>query len=166
MLSFTADEVYEMAQVLERTGVQFYRRTAELAADGPLRQMLLSLADMEQNHLQVFSDLRRQLPAEGRRQGDPVPPEDVDEHRHYVRALVESHTFGAVDEAWFASPAARTPEDVLRRAAALEKDAIVFFLELQELVPLRQGRQEIERILREELQHLRILNARMHARSR
>ncbi|HOI53641.1 MAG TPA: hypothetical protein PLP01_00155 [Phycisphaerae bacterium] len=163
MLRFSVDEVYEMAQAQERCGIEFYRRAAELVPDEPLSNLLLSLAGMEEGHLRTFTDLREHLPEEDRRRDDPVLPEDAEEHRHYIRTLVRSHVFGSADEAWFSASVRKSRADVLTRAAALEKDSIVFLLELQELVPAPRGQKEIAHILREELQHLRMLHAMVQA---
>lgn len=157
LLTFSVDEVFEMAQDLERAGEAFYRRTSALTADAAARDALLRLAEMEAAHLLVFTRLREGLPEELRAR-TPAPARQAEEHAQYVRALVRSHAFGPEAEAWLASPAAASSADVLQRAVALEKDAIVFLLDLQELVPLRQGRQEVERIIREERQHIRTLN--------
>jgi rubrerythrin len=165
MLRFNADEVYGMAEDLERTGLAFYTQAAERVADERLQKLLLSLAKMEQGHLRVFSDLRKKLPDEDRRQDSPELPEEVAEHAQYVRALVGSHVFGAVDEAWLESLPQQSSTEVLQRAIALEKDAIVFLLELQELVPRHRGRKDFDRIIHEELQHIRLLNARINTRS-
>lgn len=159
LLSFSVDEIIEMAQDLERAGEAFYRRTAALATDAPIRDALLQLAEMEAAHLQVFSRLREELPGELRVRPSRTPGE-AGEHSRYTHALVRAHAFGPAPEARLASPL-----DVLRRAVELEKDAIVFLLDLQELVPLRQGRREVERILDEERRHVRTLNALITARS-
>lgn len=159
LLTFSVDEVLEMAQDLERAGEDFYRRTAALTMEAPVRDALLQLAEMECAHLRAFARLREKLPEELRAR-PPRTPVETGEHSRYVRALIRAHAFGPAPEARLASPL-----DVLQRAIELEKDAIVFLLDLQELVPLRQGRREVERILDEERQHVRTLNALIQART-
>lgn len=159
LLAFSVDEVFEMAQALERAGEDFYRRAASVATEAPVRCALLQLAEMEHTHLQTFARLRERLPEELRTR-PPRTPGEADEHARYVRALVRTHAFGPEAGTRLASPL-----DVLQRAVELEKDAIVFLLDLQELVPLQQGREEVERILDEERQHVRTLNAHITTRN-
>lgn len=163
MLRFSADEVFEMAQDMERQGIEFYRLASQKSRTPELQSLLANLADMEQRHLQTFTELREALSPDDRRRDAPVDPEDAEEHEHYIRTLVQSHVFGSGDDVWRSSQSALTATDVLTRAAEIEKDSIVFLLELQELVPAHQGRKEIDQILREELRHLRMLHARLKA---
>ena len=44
---FTADDVFEMAEKLERNGAQFYRKAAENAGDSEAKAFLIRLAEME-----------------------------------------------------------------------------------------------------------------------
>jgi rubrerythrin len=45
-------------------------------------------------------------------------------------------------------------EDILRLAIGMEKDSVVFYLALQELVPSRLGGPRVDNILKEELGHI------------
>ncbi len=163
MLRFSADEIYEMAQAMEQRGIEFYSRAARRTSGSNLGSLFANLARMEQGHLEAFTELRNALPPEDRRRDVPVEPEDVEEREHYIRTLVHSHVFGPEQEAWLSSRNDLSPSEVLAWAEEIEKDSIVFLLELQELVPAHRGRQDIDRILREELRHLRMLHARQQA---
>ena len=58
---FTADDVFEMAEQLERNGAQFYRNAAENAGDSEAKAFLIRLAEMEDAHEKTFALLRSNL---------------------------------------------------------------------------------------------------------
>ena len=60
-ITFTADEIFEMAEKIEKNGAEFYREAAEKATDKDTKQMLLDMAVMEQGHLETFQDMRKEL---------------------------------------------------------------------------------------------------------
>ena len=58
IMLFNADEVFEMAEQIERNGAKFYRRAAEGAGDPHERDLLNELADWEETHQRVFAAIR------------------------------------------------------------------------------------------------------------
>ena len=57
-ITFNADEIFEMAEEIERNGAKFYREAAQKAADKQVKQMLLDMAAMEDGHLVTFQQMR------------------------------------------------------------------------------------------------------------
>jgi len=47
---FNADEIFEMAEQIERNGASFYRKSAESIDDPAEKKLLLDLAAMEDEH--------------------------------------------------------------------------------------------------------------------
>ncbi len=60
-ITFNANEIFEMAEEIERNGAKFYRKAAQNASDKQTKQMLLDMADMEDGHLATFQEMREQL---------------------------------------------------------------------------------------------------------
>ena len=58
---FNADEVFEMAEQIERNGAKFYRKAAENIADADEKKLLIHLAEMEDDHEKTFKTLRAEL---------------------------------------------------------------------------------------------------------
>ena len=58
---FSANEIFEMAEQLERNGAKFYRTSAEGVKDPASRDLLQSLADMEDTHEKTFASMRASL---------------------------------------------------------------------------------------------------------
>ena len=57
-IDFNADEVFEIAEQIERNGAKFYRSIAEKINDTNKKQLLANLAKMEDEHEQIFNRLR------------------------------------------------------------------------------------------------------------
>ena len=49
-------------------------------------------------------------------------------------------------------------EEIINRALGLEKDSIVFYLGIRDMVPERLGRNRLDDIIREEMNHISILS--------
>ena len=58
---FNADDVFEMAEQIEKNGAVFYRQAAADVADPDAKSFLLNLAAMEDDHQQTFADMRKEL---------------------------------------------------------------------------------------------------------
>ena len=58
---FNADEIFEMAEQMERNGANFYRDAADNISDGKNKELLLRLADMEVEHEKTFVEMRKSL---------------------------------------------------------------------------------------------------------
>jgi len=154
-IRFNADEVLEIAQDIERNGADFYKRAAELGQSGSARAMLLELAAMEEDHEKTFAEMRSGLTEAERRQMTYDPGEELP---LYLQVMADKGVFGKKSEPARAFTGKETIEEVLRLAIGLEKDSIVFYLGLQELVPERLGGARIEHILREEMGHIATLS--------
>jgi len=155
---FNADEVFEMAQQIERNGARFYRRASEATTDARVRQLLLDLAAWEEQHEKTFGQMRSEL-SERERRATVFDPEG--EGVRYLRAMVEGKVFDLEGDptAWLGSP--RNLEDIIRYAIAMEKDSIIFYLALRDLVPESLGRDRIDRIISEEMGHIKVLSQRL-----
>ena len=56
-ITFNADEIFEMAEQIERNGAAFYREAAGITSDADVKEMLLSLAAMEEGHQKTFAQI-------------------------------------------------------------------------------------------------------------
>lgn len=150
VLHFKAEEVLEMAEALEEKGAKFYRQAAEILPE--LRGLLLDLARMEDEHLEAFRLIRTSLP-EGAR-------EVLDEEAlHYLRSWADSHLFRESPEE--ALRGIEDPKGLLKKAMALERDSIAFYLGLVDFVPSGWGREKVEEVIGEERGHLKTLAERL-----
>jgi len=156
---FNADEVFEMAQEMERVGARYYRRAAQGSLEDSTTKLLLILAKMEDKHLQVFSDMREVFRAEEH----PSEMFDPDsEAAAYLREFVERRVFNEADpeKTLTGREDART---VLKTALRMEQDSILFYTGLREMVPSRLGQDRVQGIIKEEMKHMAMISRELAA---
>jgi rubrerythrin len=56
-----------------------------------------------------------------------------------------------------------TPDEVIKTAMGLERDSIVFYTGLKESVSRKAGKDKVEAIIKEEINHIAILSQKMEA---
>lgn len=154
---FNADEVFEMAEQMERNGAKFYRDAAEAAADPSNKEMLVGLSKMEEAHEKIFESMRAELTAAEKASAVFDPSGEA---ALYLRALVDSRVFfkKEID--------VTSMVEILKAAIEAEKDSIVFYLGMKEAVPKNSGGDRIEAIIREEMGHIRMLSKELVAKSK
>ena len=146
---FTANDVFEMAEQLERNGAKFYRTAAENVSDPKYKELLIELAAMEDEHEKTFASLRADL-TKAEKTTTVFDPED--ESALYLRALADTRVFfkKKIDIS--------SMKEILKAAIVAEKDSIVFYLGLKDFVPDQVGKNRLDTIIKEEMGHIRILS--------
>jgi len=151
---FNVDEVFEMAEQLERNGAKFYRTAAESVSDPEEKKLLTELAVMEDEHEKTFAALRKTL-AESDKQSTVFDP--MDESALYLRALADTKVFFKKELDM------SSLKSVLKGAILAEKDSIVFYLGMKDVVPEGLGKDKIDAIIKEEMGHIRDLSKKLVA---
>ncbi len=157
---FNANEVLDMAMQIERNGSEYYRLAAELQQDSDLRHQLNSLSQMEAIHEKLFGRMKTELESAFAQEFDPD-----DDAARYLQSLVRGVVFDRTNPNSVLD-GAHTTTEVLTKAIELEKDSIVFYLGIRDLVPERLGRNRIDDIIREEQRHIVQLSERLSTLSR
>ena len=147
--NFNADEIFEIAEQIERNGANFYRTAAENITDEDKKKLLIHLAEMEDDHEKTFKTLRDEL-SENEKTMTTFDPED--ETADYLRLLADTRVFyeKEVD--------VTSLNEVFKTAINAEKDSIVFYLGMKNVVPSHQGKNWLDRIIKEEMDHIRLLS--------
>ena len=157
VLDFNADEIFQIAEQIERNGASFYRGAAKLDFDEGTKQKLLNLAEMEDAHEKTFTAMRKEL------SGQEVATHVFDPHgevANYLKAMADSYVFqGSVAPEDLLS--GKPIEEVLKVAIGLEKDSIVFYLGIKESVPEKYGKEKIDKIIKEEMSHVTLLSGEL-----
>jgi rubrerythrin len=148
-IKFNADEILEMAARIETRGAKFYRKAAKLHIGS--RDLLLQIAAQEDVHFQTFDTMRKALKAneKGETAYDPYGESDL-----YIKAMVDGYAFDINQDPSDILTGKESMADIFRIAIGLEKDSIVFYLGLKELVPPALGRDKLEAVVKEEMQHI------------
>jgi rubrerythrin len=156
--TFNAGEIFEMAMEIERNGAKFYRKAADGDAGKASRALLLRLADMEVLHEQTFAGMKGLL-SEVETASATFDPDD--EAVLYLQAIADGHVFNVKADPSAMLKGRETAADVLKMAIGIEKDSIVFYLGIQDLVGKALGFDKINHIIREEMSHVTILSAEL-----
>jgi len=155
---FNADEIFEIAGQIERNGARFYKLAAEIVDNPSVKKLLLDLSAMEIEHEKTFISLRANL-SDQEKEKTVFDPED--ESVLYLKALADSRTFFKKDIPDVLSNMNQTEKDfakkIIKYAMGAEKDSIVFYLGMKELVPENLGKDKIDQIIKEEMSHIRLL---------
>lgn len=153
-LGFNANEIYEMAEQIERNGAAYYREAAEAVSNAEDKSFLVELAAMEDDHEVTFADLRKELSADEKAD---VTFDPEGESAQYLKALADTRVFynKAIDLS--------SMEGILKGAITAEKDSIVFYLGMKDMVAGNRGKDRIDAIIKEEMKHIKLLSSRLLA---
>ncbi len=157
-IPFNADEVFEMAEEIERNGGKFYRKAASKFPT--LRKLLLDLAVMEDEHQKIFAAMRTRL--SGEETESPVFDPDG-EAQMYLRVMADGNVFNVTADPVEKLTDVETAQDLLKTAMGVERDSITFYVGLRESVSPKAGRDKIDGIIREEMKHIAVLNERLES---
>lgn len=149
---FNADDIFEMAEQMERNGIKFYTTAAESVSDDDAKSLLLEFADMEREHEKIFSEMRKELSSD-EKQSTVFDPEG--DAARYLRALADTRVF--FDKKIDVS----SLKNILKDAIQAEKDSIVFYLGMKEAVPQDLGKGRLDNIIKEEMGHIRMLSGKL-----
>jgi rubrerythrin len=151
---FNADDVFEMAQQIEKNGAIFYRNAANNIAEEDAKTFLLDLATMEDDHEKTFAKMRKQL-SEAEQKATVFDPDG--QAASYLKALADTRIFfeKEIDTS--------SMQAILKAAILAEKDSIVFYLGMKDIVPETLGQSHLDKIIKEEMNHINMLSRRLVA---
>jgi len=154
---FNADDIFEMAEQLERNGGKFYRTAADGVSDAANKKLLMGLAEMEDQHVKTFQTMRAEL-TEKEKESTVFDPQG--EAALYLRALADTRVFfeKQID--------VTSMKEILKSAIEAEKDAIVFYLGMKDAVPEGSGKDRLDEIIKEEMGHIQLLGKELVAQGR
>ncbi|MDR3089538.1 MAG: ferritin family protein [Desulfobulbaceae bacterium] len=146
MASFVnAADAVAAALEIERRGQTFYRKVQEKATDPESKKFFGFMAEEECRHEGIFAEMLKRIG------GLELPTGATDEeYLSYVQGLIDSHALFLPDQE--AEMLARP----LLGAVRFEKDTLIFFMELESLVP-ESERVHVRHCADEERKHIRML---------
>lgn len=155
-MPFSADEIFEMAEQIERNGAKFYRAAAKKLP--AIRQVLLDLAAMEDEHEKTFAAMRVELSASEK---EPLVFDPDGQAQAYLRVMADGHVFNVrIDPAKLLAEQ-KSAQDVLKTALGVERDSIAFYVGLRDGVSRKAGKDKVEAIIKEEMSHIVILSQKL-----
>ena len=153
---FNADEVFEVAIRIEENGGRFYRKAAELQPDQQNKAILEKLASMEDHHKRTFENMKTHI-SEIEKTAMVFDP--MGESVQYLAAMADSHGGEGSPRVADSLTGEETMKEIIDIAIGLEKESILFYLGLKDMVPPKYGQDKVDQIIREERKHVIQLNA-------
>lgn len=144
---FQPSEILDLAVQVEEKGAIFYQRLADRVQVEEVKKLLNYLALEEEKHQEDFKRLGNDLLG--------VSPRETyeGEYVEYVLSTVDTHMFANEDLLEMAIITAERPVDIVKLAISFEKDSILFFHSLRNLV--NQDKQKvIDKLIKEEEGHI------------
>ena len=152
---FNADEVFKLAIRIEANGARFYRKAAEFQSDDENRSLLEKLAAMEDVHQRTFEKMQAGLTAAEKA---PTVFDPQGDSAQYLMAMADMHGGEGSPSAADALTGEESILEIIDIAIGLEKESILFYLGLKDLVPSDLGQDRVFQIIDQERQHIVQLN--------
>jgi len=154
MAVLTAAEALKWALEIEKNGEAFYNAVARKSAaifDDEVRALFEDLAAQERGHYQAFQKMLEKV------KPDPdLSNVEYEEYQAYLQVALADALFEGPDKGLTLAKQAQDRETALRAAMGFEKDTLLFFYDLREMVSEAE-RTVISDIILEEKAHLRRL---------
>ena len=151
---FNASEIFEIAINIEKNGQIFYRKAASIITNTEIIELLESLAAMEDSHEEYFIKLKNEFATEHK---GNIP--DIDgQLEMYLKSYAEGKVFDTKKSPDSLINENSSIEDIFETAIDFERNTVVFFTLLRELVPEGLNKDKIDILIKEELKHVAILS--------
>lgn len=150
-VSFSGSELINIAIGIEQRGIAFYDIMARSTKNAVARDVFQYLSDMERGHIQIFQDMLSEADKY------QFPAAQAGEYAAYFQALADSAVFS--EDMATSETVARAESDIeaIELAIGAEKDSILFYYEMKEVMPQR-AQPTVNKIIAEEKSHLRQLS--------
>jgi len=152
-ITFAADEIYEIAEQIESNASEFYREAAEKCSNENTGALLLDLSSEENEHLKTFQNMREILAEEeGLSIFNPLGRSAA-----YLQAMADARSWEGRKNPLEALTGKETAKEIIEIAIESEKEMIVFYVGLKDMVYFQAGKEKVEDIIIEELKHISAL---------
>lgn len=155
---FNINEVFEIAEEIEKNGARFYRDMADQVLDKDIRNQFYHLAEMEALHANVFVSMRAGLTQQDRQ---PIVFDPDGESSQYLKSLADLRVFDEETREDFMDSETLSDDEkiehIFRTAIGIEKESIAFYVGMKDLIPENLGKKKIDDIIKEEMKHIRFL---------
>jgi rubrerythrin len=148
---FNAAEIFEMAIHIEENGAAFYRKAADLQEAPADKNFLETLARMEDRHKADFEQMKTTVSDLEKSQTVFDPNEEL---FIYLKAMADAHGGEGNPNVLDQFTGSETMAEIIQTAIGLEKESILFYDGLKDLVPPKLGRDKITTIIDEEKKHV------------
>jgi rubrerythrin len=151
--TFAADEVFEIAEEIERNAAEFYREAAERSPNEDIKNFLLEMSAAENKHLSTLQNMREKLAEEeGLSIFNPLGHSAM-----YLQAIADARCWEGRKNPMEVLTGNETIKEIIDIAIEAEKEMVVFYVGLKDLVYFKPGKDKVEDIIIEKLSHIHAL---------
>ena len=161
-ITFNADEIFEIAEQIERNGAQFYRNASGRFTDPAARDKLLDLAVMEDDHEKTFAEMRMDVSVSEKMSTSFDPDSEA---VLFLQSIADGKIFNIKKNPSEILAEGITIEEILKQAIELEKDSVVFYTGIREMLSEKIGKKKVNDIINEEIGHIFDLGNQLSALS-
>ena len=147
---FAGSEIVEIGIQIEKNGKDFYDELVLKTSDKRAKEAFQELAAAEESHIARFQKLLDNVS-----QYDP-PEAYPGEYFAYMNALASEHVFTQKDKGRELAKRVKGCIEAIDLGIGFEKDAIIFYLGMEKVVP-DQDKEIVHELVKEEQEHLKRL---------
>ena len=143
--SFAGSDLINIAIGIERNQIAFYDIMSMSTENAETSDIFRHLAQMERQHIQIFQGMLDE--------SNTYPEIENEEYMSYLQTLADNAVF--TDELVTSELATQADSDIkaLELAIAAEKDSLLFYYQMRDMIP-RQAYPAVSKIIDEEKSHL------------
>lgn len=153
-ISLNAYEVLAIAEEVKRNGVKFYRHLSKYAESPDTRKLLQELSETEKRDAELFFRMRLDMSDKEKSTTRFDPAWDS---WLYMREIADSHVFDVRHDPCERLSSRSDGQDILKTAIELEKDMIIFLLDLKRHILSSDRSDKIDKVIRGEMMHIVVL---------
>ncbi len=144
---FKASEIVRAAILIEENGYKFYKAIANESRFYELKEHALFLASEEKAHSETFKKILDNLSEYEMAEAYPG------EYQLYLKALADDNIFIAPKDPVKLAQSFKSSREVVDFGIGIEKDSIIFYEGLKEMI-LKNELTAIEEVIKQEKKHL------------
>ncbi|MBI4834309.1 MAG: ferritin family protein [Planctomycetes bacterium] len=153
---FNAEEIMEVAILIEKNGEQFYRLLIDETKDNDIKKICARLRDDEKKHQKVFEEmLKKTMSKKPASVSVKEFPEDDAKH---LKKMADANVFTRNLSAKEIASKIKTDQETIRFALKIENESIAFYAQLRKFTSSDMGGNDIDKIIKEEQAHYNILD--------
>ena len=127
MFNCNPSELLELAIQIEVNGYNYYTKMLEQSSDESVKKIFTYLAEEEKHHVDDFKKLREAITKPVYEISDEY---NTPEMETYLKAMFDGRVFPNIESLDEIAKEIKTDTDAIRHALSFEKDTIVFFSEI------------------------------------
>lgn len=143
---FSGSEVVELGIQIEKNGRDFYDTLSKQTKSAPAGRVFEFLTREEEKHIEVFRRIFEEIEKDSR------PPVFADDYFNYMSALAGEYVFTQKDKGKEIAQKVADDREAIELAIGFEKDSIIFYEGIKEIVP-ESDKSIIDGLIGQEQQH-------------